>query len=57
VARPDAGAVTRTARLAFDGALAEFYVCRDNDTPSMVAKARDVDLDVLLREVRAGVVS
>ena len=29
-------------------------MCRDNETPSMVAKACDVDTGALLREVRAG---
>ena len=43
------GAGDRSARDA-----AEFYVCRDNETPSMVAKACDVDTGALLREVRAG---
>ena len=32
---------------------AEFYVCRNNDTPSVVAKACNVNTDALLFEVRA----
>ena len=42
----------RTARLA--STVAEFYVCCDNNTPSMVAQARNVHTNALLLEVRTG---